>query len=338
MNLWYLATDAIAGAATVFPVGALFAKGGRVVAMESWTIDGGNGPDDYFAILTSRGEMAVYAGTDPASASTWSLVGVYYVGTPVGNRPLTKVGGDLYILTKMGIFPASFFLQTSVIEVNKAVTAKIQTAFLEYVETYGSVIGWQMTVFPGGNFLVVNVPTSVGTSIQLVMNLTTKSWCRFMNWNASAFVVANEELYYAGTTKTYHAWSGTSDSGTAITGEVIQAYNNFRYSTQAQVSMVRPHLSMTGSATVLYSIDTDFRLIGDPSLISYLGTDGIGFWDSGVWDTALWGGELQTLKPTWFSVISELGYLHAFRLKMISANSVVNWTATNFLVSQAGVL
>lgn len=339
MNLWYLAADAIAGAATVFPVGALFARGGKVVALQSWTIDGGNGPDDYLAILTSRGEMAVYAGTDPASATTWSLVGVYYVGAPVGNRPLCRLGGDLLILTRMGIFPASSFMQSAVIDRTKAVNLKIQSAFLEYIDTYGSNIGWEMTVFPAGNMLIVNIPTAVGVSAdQLVMNLTTKAWCRFTNWAASAFVVSNEALYYAGPSKTYHAWSGMSDSGTAITGEVIQAYNSFRFATQSQVGMVRPHLSLSGSATVQYSIDTDFRMIGDTSLISYLGTNGIGFWDSGVWDTSIWGGELQTLKPTWFSVTSELGYLHAFRLKIISSNSSVNWTATNFLVSQAGIL
>lgn len=339
MNLWYLAVDAIAGAATVFPVGALFAKGGKVVAIQSWTIDGGNGPDDYFAILTSKGEMAVYSGTDPANATTWSLVGVYYVGAPVGNRPFAKLGGDLLILTRTGIFPASTFMQSTVVDRTKAVNLKIQGAFLDYIDTYGANLGWEMTVYPPANALIVNVPTAVGVySIQLVMNLTTKAWCRFTNWDASAFVIANEKLFYAGTSKTYQAWTGNSDSGIAITGETIQAYNSFRFPTQSQVGMVRPHLSLTGSATVLYSIDTDFRMIGDPTLISYAGANGIGFWDSGVWDTSLWGGENQILKPTWFSVTSELGYLHAFRLKIISSNSRVNWTATNFLVSQAGIL
>jgi hypothetical protein len=94
MNLWYLAVDSIAGAATQFPVGALFKKGGHVVAIGSWTIDNGSGVDDLLAIATSAGEIAIYQGTDPASVATWDLVGVYTVGRPVGDKPFLDYGGD----------------------------------------------------------------------------------------------------------------------------------------------------------------------------------------------------------------------------------------------------
>jgi hypothetical protein len=43
MDLWYLPIDSIAGAAHKFPVGALFKKGGHLVAIGAWTLDSGNG-------------------------------------------------------------------------------------------------------------------------------------------------------------------------------------------------------------------------------------------------------------------------------------------------------
>lgn len=340
MSLWYLPVDSIAGAAVHFPVGGLFAKGGRVVAIGSWTLDSGAGPDDYFVILTSNGEMAVYAGTDPASSSTWALVGVYFVGTPVGNRPLAKLGGDLLILTRLGVFPASHFVQSTVVDRAKAINFKVQSAFLQYMEEYSGNVGWGMTVFPQGNALIINIPVSAGglVSHQLVMNLTTKAWCRFTGWNATSFAMLGNDLFFASSNRTARCWAGSSDDGVAIQGDCIQAYNSMGYPMQSQVNMVRPHLSMGGAATVQYAIDADFQLVGDPSLITYTNPSGVGVWDSSLWDVATWVGSDQNLKPTWLSVQSELGYLHAFRLKMISSATNIQWMATNFLWQPGGIL
>ena len=86
MSLWYLAVDAIAGDATEFPVSALFKRGGYIMATNSWSVDAGDGMDDMFIIITSEGEIAIYAGTDPASASTWDLIGIYTMGKPLGTQ------------------------------------------------------------------------------------------------------------------------------------------------------------------------------------------------------------------------------------------------------------
>jgi hypothetical protein len=42
--------------------------------------------DDYAAFITSEGQVAVYSGADPASSTTWSLVGVFDIGAPIGRR------------------------------------------------------------------------------------------------------------------------------------------------------------------------------------------------------------------------------------------------------------
>jgi hypothetical protein len=90
----YLATGAVAGTVTNFELGGQFTKGGYLVAMATWTRDGGLGEDDYAVFISSRGQVAVYQGTDPSSASTWALVGVFDVGSPIGYRCFAKVAGD----------------------------------------------------------------------------------------------------------------------------------------------------------------------------------------------------------------------------------------------------
>lgn len=73
------------------------------MAMASWTRDSGNGIEDLAAFITSRGEVHVYSGTDPASADTWQRVGTFKIPEPVGRRCLIKVGGDVGILTTQGL-------------------------------------------------------------------------------------------------------------------------------------------------------------------------------------------------------------------------------------------
>jgi hypothetical protein len=80
----YLAADAIQGAATKFPVGANWSLGGYLMQIASWSLDGGQGQDDYIAFISSRGQVSVYSGTDPNT--DFSLVGNYTMGAPIGRR------------------------------------------------------------------------------------------------------------------------------------------------------------------------------------------------------------------------------------------------------------
>jgi len=339
MDLYYLPVDSYAGAASVFPVGPLFKKGGKVTAIGTWTVDGGTGSQDFFVIVTSAGELAVYQGTDPADATKWSLVGVYEAGKPVGTRPFADFGGDLLYLSENGLFPVSEFLQSAILDVTKAVNFLVQGAYLPMVEAYKTVAGWQVLAFRRGNFLLINLPVAADTtSVQFVMNLTTKAWCRFLNWNASCFCESGGNLYFAVGTKVYLAWTGTSDSGVTIQGDVIAAYNGFGYGQEKQITLVRPHVSIDGSVSFKLSLDTDFRSYEGSSQVTYTTGTGTGIWGSSLWDGALWSAGTTPLKPTWTTVPCDIGFLHAFRLQILSSSATVSWTATNFLYTPAGVL
>ncbi len=97
LRAWYLPVNSIGGAANQLDLGSVFRKGGYLVAIYPWTIDAGDGADDHLVFISSNGECAVYSGTDPSTAATWQLVGVYTIGRPIGRRCCRKYAGDLLI-------------------------------------------------------------------------------------------------------------------------------------------------------------------------------------------------------------------------------------------------
>src|SRR5687768_13458230 len=76
-SVWYLDVDAIAGSATELDLGSMLNLGGSLVAMASWTRDGGAGADDIAVFISSKGEVILFSGTDPSSVDTWQRVGVF---------------------------------------------------------------------------------------------------------------------------------------------------------------------------------------------------------------------------------------------------------------------
>jgi len=73
LSFWYLPTGAVTGTALRFNLGQICRRGGRVMAALAWTIDGGNGSDDQLVLITTEGEVIVYAGDDPSNPLLWSL-------------------------------------------------------------------------------------------------------------------------------------------------------------------------------------------------------------------------------------------------------------------------
>jgi hypothetical protein len=97
MRFWYLDTNAIAGPAVSFDMGGIFRNGGYIQAIGTWTLDAGQGVDDYFVVVTSMGEVAVYVGSDITDPAGWELRGVWQLGQTFSRRCFFKWGGDLLL-------------------------------------------------------------------------------------------------------------------------------------------------------------------------------------------------------------------------------------------------
>ena len=81
LKAWYLPTSSVGGAAQVLDLSSIAKFGGHLVDLDTWTIDAGYGVDDNLVFITSNGEVIVYRGTDPSSAATWALSGVWKLGS-----------------------------------------------------------------------------------------------------------------------------------------------------------------------------------------------------------------------------------------------------------------
>jgi hypothetical protein len=340
-DLWYLPTDAIAGAASKFPVGGIFKLGGYIVAIGTWTLDSGQGSDDLFAICTSEGEIAVYQGTDPASANTWALVGVYSAAKPVGTDPFYDYGGDLLYLSQAGLLPLSSLVQSTAIDYSNAISRKIDGAFIDSTTAYGSIVGWQMITHKSANALIVNVPIVQDQfSYQYVMNTATKAWCRFIGWNASAWTSFGGNLYFTSGTTVIKAWDtgSTTDSGTAITGRCYQAYAKLGYGGQKNITLVRPNFGTLGAAQIDLALDADFKTFDGQTSFTYAPPSSTAVWDTSLWGTGVWGGGNLTFDSKWLTVPGMPGYLHSLRVQVTTSSGDFDWTSTDFAMQGAGIL
>lgn len=338
-SAWYLPVASIGGALTEFPLGAVFGKGGYLVAIGTWTIDGGDGSDDYTVFMSSEGEVAVYKGTDPAAASTFAKVGVYYIGEPIGKNCFCKYGGDLLILCQNGLFPMSKALQSATINRAAALTAKIDTAFTEAATLYGGNPGWQVIAYPQGNFVLVNIPITASYTVQYVMNSITGAWCVFTGWLANAWEVFNEALYFASDTKTGKAWVGQSDFGAAIVGRAQQAYSTFgNIARQKHFKLVRPLVTIDGTVTLQLGFDADYAVSDFSSVTTTAPALGYAWDDPATkWDQVTWGPDSES-KREWATVFAKECYAAAFRLQVATTSVTLKWSATDFVYEVGGVL
>ena len=336
LKVWYLPTLSIGGAAQSIDFGSLFNRGGYLVAMLDWSLDGGYGMDDYAAFITSEGQVAIYRGYDPSSTTTWALVGQYDIGSPIGKRCMTKYAGDVTIICQDGLAPLSKSLMSSRVNSQEMLTDKIIHVISDYVSQYGSNFGWECCLFPKENMYLLNVPTSSTTSYQLVMNTISGAWSRWIGLNAMCFELHGDNLFFGGNGVVCKAWDTQADNGANINFEGQQAFNYFGSQGQLkQIKMVRPVISTDGAPSVLFGVNTDYDT-SQPTGIATFTTSTSAIWDSSTWDSAIWGGDLK-IKKDWQSAFG-LGYSFAAHMVGSSKNLKMRWASTDYVIEPAGVI
>lgn len=340
MRLWYLAAGAVAGAATSFDAGPLFKRGGNIIAATSWTIDGGEGIDDYFVIVSSQGELAVYKGTDPSSSDTWALVGLYYIGAPMNNRCFVAYGGDLLFLCRIGLYPLSKVLTNNPTLEGLSLAGKIQTAFNQATTLYSSYEGWMMCAYPKTGALLVNVPIVAEQRWdQYVQNMLTGAWTKFTGWNGYCLATYNEELYLGKGDTVTKIWSGESDlNGTNIQGTALQAFTQLRSSMQNKaVKLMKPYCKVNGSFYIGIGVNTDYRL-NDTFNLKYIAFAEGGVWDEDYWDVDFVWAFDEYNYADWFTPQMATGQTIGVKLRLESNISTLSWNATELVFETGGTL
>lgn len=336
MNVWYAAVQGFQGALTKLPLGQLFKLGGSMMQMATWTVDNAAGINDYAAFITTEGEVAIYQGYDPSSASTWSLAGIFHTGRPLGRRCLCKYASDVLVICTDGLSPLSKLLLTDRTQPGAQLTYKIANAINADVQGYGTNFGWQVMEYPLGNKLVVNVPEVAGSaSHQWVMNTVSNAWTRFRSWNANCWEIQGDTLYYGGNGgKVYTADTGTSDAGIPITIDVKPAFNNFdTQGQQKRFTIARPIFQASAQITTpIITLNVDFQDIQNQSVL--LSSSGSAPWDTSLWDATSWGGAPYLAKD--WEGAPGLGYWASGRLSLQIKGISMLWFSTDYMFELGG--
>lgn len=339
-SAWYLAVDAIAGDATEFNFGPLFSEGGKLLAIGSMTMDSGVGPDDFAAFFSTKGEVAVYAGTDPSSATTWAIVGVFRIPPPIGKRCVRKVGGDLIVITRGGLVSLRALMSLDISVTRKgAITDKVNPKFISDSDSYASHFGWEVITYPRKEQLIVNVPTVEGvTQIQRVMNTITGAWCEFDALDANCWGIIGDDLYFGGNDgNVLKADTGFQDDGDPITAEMICAFSYLGAPARLKsANMIRPLLESEGQPEYLMALNVDFGTEAPLGTLTSAAETAGAAWDEENWDVAEWAGGSQIVGE--WQGASGLGYAFAARMQISTNGARASVHGFTLMIEDGGLI
>lgn len=339
LGFWYANTvNAVTGdVLEYFPLDGVLQKGGFLVAMGALTDDDGAGRNDFSVFVSSKGQIAIYQGTDPGDANNYALVGVYDIGEPITRFGVVKFGADLVVITRDGYIPMSAVLAGLSNKSSRyALSDKIVTEATDVVDRYKGNAGWRMLIYPKSSMLIVNVPRAAASFDQHVMNTVTGAWCRFRDVPATAWAVHNDNAYFGSTDgKIYQFDTGTSDAGAGINADAKSAWSGYgAINRQKQFTMCQPIFVSNATPLLQIGFATDFGTHQETGAIQAVATSGIGIWDTGIWDSAIWAGVAQAVKD-WVG-LTGVGYQGSLRVRVAEAMAEIAWASTSVMFKPGG--
>lgn len=304
-SAWYLAAGSVTGAATEFNFGNKFKHGGYLVALYNWTVDGGEGVDDYLVAISSSGDIILYKGDDPAVATTFTQQGQWYIGqTPVGRRVAGSFGGELYIISVYGIVPLTKLIAGALIQQDDIyISRKITPLINEQMDQARTFLGWEIKLIPKDNLLLCSVPKQTGLNyLQFVQSLNTQGWSTFIDIPYNTGEVWVDNFYIGDSTNRVLIYTGNSDNvslagtgGIDIQFSVLQTFQEEGLAgNYKRAQFLRPVFIASAAPAYIAEVRYDYNLaeiFGAPSASSVSGA----LWDFAIWDTALWSIELATI-------------------------------------------
>jgi hypothetical protein len=325
-NAWYLTVDALGGTATKFPLGGVFPSGGSLLFGASWSLDssGSGGLSAQCIFVSTEGEVAVYQGNDPGSASAWSLVGVYKIGKPLGPDAWFRAGGDLVIATDIGLMPLSQAINRDIAALAPAaVSFPIEVAWNDAVDLRSSA-NWTCAVWPERQMAITALPTVSGTSAEMfVANVRTGRWCRFTGWDARCVVAFEGRFFFGSTDGTVIEGYVTGlDQNSTFTAVYIPLFEELGDGASLKIPKnIRATLRSTINVDAKLSMQFDY-VVSLPPAPSSAAVETGDVWGTGTWGPggSVWGsGREKSVYQPWASV-GGAGYALAPSLQVTSGS------------------
>lgn len=306
-DAYYLPLYSIAGELKKFTFGAKMPHGGNLVGLWTWSLDGGEGLDDYLIAISRSGDVLVYKGDDPeisadspdTAGGPWTLIGSWFIGElPNSRRIAESQGSELYILSIYGITSLRDLLQGSAADENgSSPSKKVNRPLRADVQSGKGLPGWAIQTNPSDGFMQVITPEpSSGNYVQYNQNLTTKAWGFWEDvpmisadtWNGEYFIGAPDGVVYI--------YDGGYDKGT-LSGDTganvawrqltsFQALGN--HAAYKRIHFIRPIGILQGTASVNTQAIFDYNVAPIVDAPTTLPPTDASLWDSAVWDLDLW--------------------------------------------------
>jgi hypothetical protein len=337
-DAYYSAVNTLGGALTQFPLADVGTFGGVLVAVDTWTRDGGDGMDDLIVFRMSGGEAIVYQGSDPGDAADWSKIGVFRIGAPLGIRASAKIGADTLMATTDGYSLLSKSLPGGRSSRAAQISDKIVKAAIEQAEATGGELGWDILFYPRRQQVLINHPTG-STYYQHVVNLATGAWCRFKGMPARCWVLFDDAPYFGGANGVvYLADTGLTDDGVQVVASGRQAFSYLGTKARnKQVTMMGPLLEAGGPVSLTLGLAADFAPAPTATVRVTLTPPASGSdWNTADWNTATWGSSATVIQD-WLAHTAR-GYAISPSVRVDSRSSAVSWNATRFAYQRAGVI
>lgn len=300
-DAWYSPVASVAGTFRKFTFGAKMEHGGFLQGLFTWSVDGGDGLNDYLVGVSRGGDVLVYRGSDPA-LTDWELVGSWFIGeTPRSRRIAYEVGSDMYILSVFGISSIRDLLQgVNTNELRNSPSAKVNRFLRADVIAGKDLSEWQLTQNPSDGFFQIVTPRpGLGAYVQYAQNINTKAWGFWEGVPMTCADSWNGDYYFGAAGGILYVYTGDQDGvlidrsgGVPVNFRSLTSFQSpdGEHGTWHQVGVIRGIGVLTGSVSVtikaIYDYDIDAIVPAPPAVPTASGS----LWDSAIWDADTWGG------------------------------------------------
>ncbi|HEV2160243.1 hypothetical protein [Bradyrhizobium sp.] len=309
-NVWYLSVDTIGGAASKFPLGGVFTRGGALLFGASWSLDSGAGLSEQCVFVSTEGEVAVYQGTNPGDASAWSKVGVYRIGKPRGPKAFIRAGGDLVIATDIGFVPLSVAVQRDIAALApSAISYSIEEAWNDAVRNRSGE-DWHCEVWPTKQMVLVALPTPTSSQAQMfVANARTGAWALFTGWQGTCVALFGDRMFFGSIEGRIIECEVTGiDQELPYTATVVPLFDPLKSPASLKTGLLaRSVVRSAASVNVTLSMQADFQVVLPPAPDDSGATSGA-LWGTAVWGESTWGAAAQKQTFSAWQSIGGEGY------------------------------
>lgn len=173
LEFYYGDVGAVSGQLTRFPLDRLGNITGGIQSMISLTMNAGVDANDALAIITTTGDIAIYEGLDPSDSDQWRLSTRLKAVPPLSRFGMTRVGGDVWIMTTQGVVSMLDTISKGVLSLVNDVSRPIADEILDLVAA--GPADWQLHTAADGSQIIINYYTAAKQR-QFTWHTDSKAW------------------------------------------------------------------------------------------------------------------------------------------------------------------